>query len=406
MRGEVYKYAKGLNSFEITETSKEYQVTCTRSSGGISSRNKNITDRQLRMDAIDLIGAYILYKQSDVAKQLGGAYFQIYVEGLNLHYEATLEGIRQSDKTVDGKSAICYSCDKDAYKITCASYNSNLDIASLLAAHYQKDKSEESAFLLYNYNGFTADQYVALERDYLTGSVQLPSSIRQLQGTIDRFELSIISPDESNMALKYKEAKKVQGQKNPFQQFYYEELITAAPLKDKKAEYENWKKSLDKNGCIYESILDFCSKKCNQPIPSELEATLTSVIEAFPGAISPFGIRHPSGNTSYNAAAQAYAKSDFAEAARILKDAIDTEGITPEMLNLLGASYRFLNQPEKAMPYLLLCFKMAPNTQYLSGNIFLCLKQLGLQKMTDLTILCRSYAVDSWSKATLKDERE
>lgn len=402
LRGDVYKYAKGLNVFEITETSKEYQVICTRSSGGISSRNKNITDRQLRMEAVDLIGAYILYKNTGFSNQLSSDYFQIYVEGLNLHYEATLEGIRQYDKTVDGKPAICYSCDKKAYKITSTSYNSKIDLASLLESHYQKDKSEESAALLYDFRGFTANQYIILEKDYLTGEVQLPSGIRKLQCTMDRFEMSIISPDENNLSANYKEAKATSNTKRPFQHFYYIELVTSAPFKEKKENYDKWRKSLNPGGCIYESILSFCAQKCNQPVPIESEATLTSVIEAFSGAISPFGLRRPTDNTSYNKAAQAYANSDFVEAASILKEAIDIEGITPEMLNLIGASYRLLNQPEKAMPYLLLCFKIAPNTQYLAGNIFICLKQLSFGRMLESALFLDSYAIDSWSKSEIR----
>lgn len=404
--GEIYRYVKGLTTFEIAETSKEYQVNCIRSTGGITSRNKNITDRQLRMDAVDLIGAYILYKESALSKRLGSAYFQIYVEGLNLHYQATLTGVRQTDKVIDGKAITCYCCEKNAYQINYASYNSNLNIQSLLTNHYQKNKNEESAFLIYNYEDFTSEQYIAMQRDYLTGCVQMPPDIRKLQGIVDRFELSILSPYANNLVSMYKAAKNSPPQVNPFRQFYYEELITSAPLKDKKAEYENWKKIIDVNGCIYESILDFCYRKCRQPIPSETEATLTSVIEAFPGAISPFGIRYPPDNVSFNAASQAYSKSDFAESARILKEAIDTEGLTPDMLNLLGASYRFLNQPEKAMPYLLLCLTLNPNTQYLAGNIFLCMKHLGFSKTDKLVEFCHLFAIDPWSKASLADGKE
>lgn len=402
LHGEVYKFTKGLNTFEIKETSKEYQVICTRSSGGISSKNKNITDRQLRMDAIDLIGAYIIYKDSDVANQLSSDYFQIYVEGLNLHYEATLEGMRRSDKTVDGKPATCYSCDKDAYKITCASYNSNIDFASLIEAHYQKDKSEESAALVYSFSGFTPNQYADLERDYLTGIVQIPSGIRLLQNTADRFEMSIVAPGENNFQERFKDAKATSNTKEPYIQFYYTELVTSAPLKDKKGQYDKWVKSLNSEGNVYESILAFCAQNCCQKVPIEADATLTSTIEAFPGAISPFGIRQPTDNSSYNKAAQAYAKSDFSETARILKDAIDIEGITPEMLNLIGASYRFLNQPKRAMPYLLLCFKIAPNTPYLSGNIYLCLSQLGFTRQAELREFLTLFAKDSWSKNELK----
>ena len=99
LNGEQYKYVKGYNIYSVSEDTQEYVVECSRSGGVATSRNKNITDRQTRMDAADLIGAYILYKSADVSKSLGPDYFQIYVDGVNLHYNAYLEGMTQEEKT-------------------------------------------------------------------------------------------------------------------------------------------------------------------------------------------------------------------------------------------------------------------------------------------------------------------
>ena len=157
--GQQYEFVKGANRFEVVETQKTYEVICKRENGAISSRNKNILDRQLRLDAVDLIGAYILFKtQADLPISL----FQIYVEGINLHYNAYVEGIAQKEKTIKGEKCICYECKKENYKIESATYNRVIDVPSLLERHYVQDKGEVSANLMYEYEGFTSEQYVKL----------------------------------------------------------------------------------------------------------------------------------------------------------------------------------------------------------------------------------------------------
>ena len=403
MCGEQYSYVKGANRFEVKETSKEYQVLCFNSKTGQTSRNKNITDRQLRMDAIDLIGAFIVYKDSEAFKSLGSEYFQIYVEGLQLHYYAVLEGMRNENLTVDGIPCIRYSCTKDAYNMQSATYQKNIDIGDLLVAHYSSDKSEKSASLLYKYKDFNSEQYLRLEQDFLVGDAVIPSNIRQFQSVTDRFEMSVFSSLPENMDAPLKMAKSTKPESAPYMQFYYEEMVTSVPLEDKTDYYIRWQKSLSTDGCLYEDILKFCSEKCKKNLPDKNEACLSAAIEAFPGAVSPFGIRQPIDDASYGRAAQAYSQSDFVQASSILKGIIDDEGVSPKVLNLLGASYRFLGKPEDAMPYLLLCFKLYPKTQYLVGNLYLCLEELGFTQMGSLKIFLQDYSIDSWSNETLEN---
>lgn len=126
VRGEQYRYVKGQNTFEVVETSSTYEVICRRSNGGMTTRNKNILDRQFRMDAVDLIGAYILFKR-DTSLPAGS--FQSYVESVNLHYTAHIEGLKQEERTIKGQSCIVYSCLKEKYRIEYATYNRDIDIS-------------------------------------------------------------------------------------------------------------------------------------------------------------------------------------------------------------------------------------------------------------------------------------
>ena len=128
VQGKSYRYVKGPNTFEVSETASKYEVVCRRSNGGMISRNKNILDRQFRMDAVDLIGAYILFKETS----LPASSFQTYVERVNLHYTAYVEGLNQEERTVDGNACIVYSCVKDKYRIESATYNHDIDLSEMI----------------------------------------------------------------------------------------------------------------------------------------------------------------------------------------------------------------------------------------------------------------------------------
>ncbi len=399
LRGEQLKYIKGNTTFEVKETDKTYEVYCISESSVMTSRNRNITDRRLRMDAVDLIGAYILFKEN---ADLPADLFQVYVEGIDLHYNAYVEGISQEDRNIGGLSAIVYICEKDKYRIESATYKKDIDVAILLSANYNRNKGEQSAALLYGYEGFTSTEYVRLEQDYLTGKSQIPKSIRLLQGIGDRFEKSVYNLPDATMNNAIREAQTEIPETSPYRQFHCEELITAAPISKKSTLYAKWKESIRGSNSVWEDFVLFCSEKVEK-CPDGNEATISNVIAAFSGAISPFGMRPPIDGTSYYKASQAYSQSDFSSSIQILTESIDNEGITGQALNLLGASYRFENKPEYAMPYLLLCFKLDPRTQYLAGNIALCAKMLGYPKLRGLCDFLSEYASDNWSVSEIKN---
>lgn len=395
--GQQYIFVKGANRFEVVETSKNYEVICRRENAALSSKNKNILDRQLRLDAVDLIGAYILFRtQAELPAKL----FQIYVEGVNLHYNAYVEGIVQKEKTINGERYICYECEKANYKIESATYNRVIDIPSLLEKKYAQDKGETSANLLYDYEGFTSEQFIQLERDFLTGETQMPQGVRLLQNIGDRFELTVFSTDNEELKSAFSKANKMIASSKPYIQFCFEELVTAAPLGDKAGYYKQWQKHLSPSRCVWEDVLLFCSQNAEfGKMPKE--SSFSEVIVSFPGAISPFGIRQPINNNSYFQASQAYARSDLKETIRILTESIDNEGISSQSLNLLGASYRFDGNAKEALPYLLLCFKLDPNTPYLSGNIALCLEMMNYPRMKRVLPFLMCYAKEEWSKTEI-----
>lgn len=391
-------YVKGQDSFVIEETRNEYKVYCSKNVNTSTSRNKNIADRQLRMKAIDLMGAYILFKSSAMDRDLGPEYFQVYADGINLHYNAYLEGIKQENVTFEGQQSICFSCNKTDYLITEASYKDITDLSALLESNYSQNKGEKAANLLYRFPEIDSAWYLGLERDYLSGNAQLPSEIRRLQSVSERFEFSVFGIGDDFPVPN----KSACHETLPYSYFFFEEIVTAAPLDEKEKAYSEWRHMIEPHN-IYEEILLFCSSRCRSSLPSKNEVTLSSVIEAFPGAVSPFAIRQPTNDDSYHRGAAAYSKSDFSSSAEILQETIDNEGISAPVLNLLGASYRYLGHPEKALPYLLLCLKINPETPYLAGNMYLCLSLLKFPETSRLKNYLSSIAKDNWSKDVLNN---
>lgn len=398
MRGEQYRYVKGQNIFEVMETSNQYEVVCRRENGGMISRNRNILDRQLRMDALSLIGSYILFKtETDLPANL----FPIYVDGVDLHYNAYVEGMRQEERAVNGEEYIVYSCRKEDYRIESATYNNNVDISSLLRSYYNQNKGEVAAGMLYGYEGFSSEQYILLERDFLRGETALPSGIRVLQGMTDRFETSVYALDGPGLKEMLKPLKNAAPEHNPYKQFFYEELLTASPLDAKGGAYKQWRQSLSSPRCVWEDFLLFCSKRARGSVKAET-ASFSEVIEAYPGAVSPFGVRQPVNETSYSEAAGAYSRSEFEEAVRILRESVDNEGLSAQTLNLLGASYRFMGQADKAIPFLLLSFKLEPGSIYATGNLALCAQMMSYPRLRELCEFLLDAAKDDWSRNEIK----
>jgi hypothetical protein len=177
------------------------------------------------------------------------------------------------------------------------------------------------------------------------------------------------------------------------------EMVTSAKVEDKKTYYELWKASLSKD-VIAERVVLFCTEKCSVPLPRENILT-TDIILAYPGAISPFALRK-GGDLDYAKAASLYSTLKFKEAAALLEESINTQGITDKNLCLLGASLRLAGNPAKALPYLIMCLYLNPKTEYLAGNIVLCLSALKFKYLDDILSQLKGFDIDSWSQRQIE----
>lgn len=398
--GELCKYEQGNVTYEIEESNSQYVVVVNLSVETIHSRSLHVQENSLRLKVIDIIGAYILYKEFAKQHNLSSDYFQIYVRGVNLHYNAIISNLRQERIPNNDKICFKYICDKSAYDIKHATYIPQVNLHSLLVANYQNCRNEKNALLLCNYHQSTPESYFNIESDFLRGDMQVPLTIRLVQSLPDRLETSLFTSDGTSLESAISNVMSSLPNSRMFKALYYMELTSAAPLKDKMFYYNKWQAEIKNIGNIWTDILCFSAKECKASLFSEM--SISETITAFPGALSPLSIRQANFEPNYEIATQHYANSRFGEAITMLTETIDINGISPRVLNLLGASYRLANKPQLALSYLILCFRMAPNTPYVVGNIVLCLQQMKYTKIKKAVDFLLPYAKDSWSQEQLQ----
>ena len=101
--------------------------------------------------------------------------------------------------------------------------------------------------------------------------------------------------------------------------------------------------------------------------------------------------------SDYALAANLYSQLKFDDAAALLEESINLNGVTDKNLCLLGASLRLTGKPAQALPYLILCAYLNPKTEYLIGNIILCLSELKFNDLNALVVDFKNMNPDSWS---------
>ena len=388
--GEPVVYVKDGRRFSIHENSGKYVVECVSTTSAPSSRNRNLTDRRYRIEAVDLIGAYILFRQSEFRSD--GDLFQIFADATQLHYQAYLNDLEQEDRYSDGKPVTVYRCRKENYNISAATYRKDLDLHQLLKENYRRRKDEPAIALMARYGALGLSEWLMVERDFLTGGCSLPQLARKLQSVPDRLERSMIMADDP--------VGKYSGQipENPvYRVLFLEEMVTSLPLSRKKEAYRDWIKSLGGVDGPIPELLRFCTKVCpSVQLPEE--PVFTEMIEAFPGALSPFGVRTPMDSRLYDEAVKAYSGSDFAGSLDLLTTYVNENGLSPSALNLLGASLRYLGKSSRSLPYLILCMKLAPGTPYVAGNLILALKDLSYPHLDEMALALHPLTVEDWSR--------
>ena len=389
------KYERGSSTYELSENKSSYIVRCEIPTSASGSRNQSLAVSRTRLTAKNIIGAGILFRDFARENRLDDSYFQIFVDCAAVNYKAEVKGFVQKNTGHD----IIYECPKDTYRLQDASYKKITNLKELLENYYNIRKDSYSAGKLYSYGNVSLQNSISFYHDFLSGKAQISETYSRLQSFNDRFEQALYSDNTSMLDALIADAADCMETENPFRTNCAIELVTSAKVKDKKTYYEKWKTSLSRD-VLAERILSFCSEKCMFPLPKENILT-TDIILAYPGAISPFALK-TGRDSDYAKAASLYSTLKFKEAAALLEESINTQGITDKNLCLLGASLRLAGNPAKALPYLIMCLYLNPKTEYLAGNIVLCLSALKFKYLDDILSQLKGSDIDSWSQRQIE----
>lgn len=378
------RLVKGDLMFAVSETSSHYVVDEYGGQQTSTSRNRNISDRKSRLYALDAIGTYILFKDWAAGSGLDGRYFQTFADATSLHYNADVAGFSNEPVTERGVHFTRWKCVKADYNIRSATYQNPGDLQTMLSGSYARHKDDVSAALLYEHDP-SVGRYLALQRDFQTLCASVPSQLRQMRSAGDAFIQSLYAEAESPSVSV--------GLVGPFSQFALCDMVTMAPVGAKNSYFQKWKKGLGDS--LWEDVLAFCAKNCATPLPDG--PSPCEVVAAFPGCINPFLMRTATYEPGFDKGAEAYSNSDFAGAVAALSESLNVDGISTRALNLLGGAYRLNGQPQNALPFLLLCAAIEPSTQYLCGNLALCLSALHYSRLNEVCKALEQFAKDSWS---------
>lgn len=389
------KYERGSSTYELSENKSSYIVRCEIPISASGSRNQSLAVSRTRLTAKNIIGAGILFRDFARENRLDDSYFQIFVDCAAVNYKAEVIGFVQKNT----ESHITYECPKDSYRLQEASYRKISNLKELLQNYYNLRKDSYSAVKLYSYGNVSLLNSISFFHDFLSGKAQISETYSRLQSYNNRFDEALYSDNNPMLDALIADAADCMETENPYRTNCTIELVTSAKPKDKKTYYEKWRTSLSKE-VMAEKVLLFCSERCNFPLPKDNILT-TDVILAYSGAISPFAIRK-GGEADYSKAANLYSTLKFKEAAALLEESINTQGITDKNLCLLGASLRLSGNPAKALPYLIMCTYLNPKTEYLAGNIVLCLSALKFKDLDDILTQLKSIDIDSWSQQQIE----
>ncbi len=399
-----YHYEKYNSQFEVYETKTQYVVECLHTGNISSSRLLNALENRLRMQSLDLMGAYELYKDFAKRKNLKEDYFQLFANYTSFDYDASVDMLTASNFVTSEKGReVTFKVEKKNFVVDVTKYPlDDIDIKQLLNKHYKKRRNPERALDLYYYQDFSAADYLNIYKDFLMGRGKIMPAFNLLtdEKFDNRFELSILEiPDTLQQQMIDSVAADALSQRGIIKQIMYAELVTSAKLEDKQAYYEAFTASLNPGNNIWEDMIAFVSENRDPSYNIMDDPTMFSIIGAMPGAINPFALRLSNERTLYDKGEALFSKEKINKALEALEQSINYEGFHVRTLNLIGATYRFDGQPEKAMPYLILAYLMDPEARFVAGNMAICLKALNYKSIDDfVTFLTNNANIDPWSK--------
>ncbi len=239
-----------------------------------------------------------------------------------------------------------------------------------------------------------------LLHDFLSGRLYLNEKLSKLQAIYpgSRTEVSVYNDTDlllfnlaDEVELSLKDSLQI-----PLKQFLYVELTSSGRLADKKYFYQQHLELLEPLNSTCEKFIQFCGT--HSPSAAEIP-TLFDIIGAYAGGISPYTVPLSTGDSYILKAEKQFSQNNPDSALVLLKQSVNYEGVSSQNMNLTGATFRLLEKPQMALPYLIMGFMLNPEQQFLIGNIVLCLDEMNYPFTNNLTaFFSENYTIDHWSK--------
>lgn len=403
-------YSDQYADYLVEDIGNEYQIRAVLHNQVESSRRLQMARNRLRLKAVNIVGNYLVFKSVDLDYPRKDELFDIFLDNSQLDFEAHIEQFKYSAWDQCGASrCIYFNCKKKDFVINTANYQFDMDLGEMLQINFERKRSLESAALLIEYETPSLEKAMQMESMFLSGRGSLEEEFSDLLHTNEAYHLQTsLFGNDSLFQLKFYQALELPFEESDFAKLIKDRILfTAAPIEEKNILYEEYLNSLKKLNGLWWSMQSFsASEIIIKEFPGWDMATVFDVIGHFPVALNYFNMNLVEQGNDYVRALELFTIEDFDGSLKSLHNEVNFNGINSSTLNLIGATYRLKEEPQKALPYLLLSFQMNPEQMFVRGNIYLCLQALDFPKLDELqNTFLNQTNLDPWSKNQIENTK-
>jgi hypothetical protein len=385
-----------------------YQVRAVLKNQVENSRRLQLNRNRLRLKAVDLVGNYIVFQNVKLDYPQKEELFDIFVDHSQLHFEAHVEKFKYSSWEQCGASrCIYFTCKKKDFVVNSAEYQLDMNIGEMLQINFDRKRDLNAASRLAAFSAPSIEKAMQMESLFLSGRGALPEEYAELLEILPSSHLQSSLFEEDSLLIGYvNRALELPAPKSSFESLILHRILfTAAPIPEKEQIYKEYQKALNSMHGLWWSLQRFAIDQTDaDAFPGWEDATVYDVIACYPLALNYFNMSIREPGSDYTRALELFTIEDFEACERSLKKEINFNGLSPRVMNLIGANFRLMEQADKALPFLLLAYQMNPEMMYVRGNLYLCLASLKYPELEQLeSAFLSQNNLDLWSKNQMEN---
>ncbi len=398
--GQLSYYTNGA-TYRVDQDKRTLYTQVTFDSQRSSSRSLNMAASQARLKSTELMGLYLLFKNSYPADQQNDDIFTLFVQYYGSGFEADVSDVQTRRTGPPEKQILEFSCPVSKYQLVETPQQPFPSAEELSRENYQRERSLNAAELYVRYGNVPPSDFLRmisamLSRAYAPIPV-LAKSYLYHPGTI--FETSLYAPENINLQLPA-EMKAEMEVAEPFaKRLLLTDLVTVAPGQDEKnIAYKELLSMLKPKDNLWDHMVLFAAG-CTEP--ENEAADLFQAMLSYPGALNMHLFSGMNGDY-YNEAVKHFNKNQPDSALHCLEESITFNGVTKEKTGLAAAIFRLLEDYENCLIISTLNAFYGLETPYLPGNLYISLKELDYNGTEQLKKhLLNDVNCDAWSSDIL-----